>query len=888
LNESLISTASPTITHEFVWDGVSPIRVTLAWTDPAGTATTTSDLRSPRLRNNLDLKVVGPNGSEHFPYVMPFVGSWTVDSMNLPATTGINNTDNVEQVFIATPPATGAYRAIVTFQGTLANNQQVYSLLVSGSANEVPPPPPLALSDISPASGLAGSVVTATVSGTALETVNSLRLVRSGEPDIAGSSLEMVGGALRAQFNLTGAAAGLWSVAASNADESAVLENAFAVVGAIWVETFDGTVSGWTSNAVTGSNQWSLATDRSHSAPRSYFAPAPVTKTTVRLTSPVVNIPASATDLQLRFWHRFDLQSRQDGGRFELSVDGGSTWFGVDSTNSGVSFASNGYNSTILATGAPKDRSDFADQRAWSGNSNGFIETVLNFNSTAKFAGKAVRFRWILATNGSTNSPGWHVDSIALLGGGDLSNEPPTIPSPIAVATSETMIDGDGNTIFVVRAASVGLSVTAADDGGEANLGYTWSAASASGAPVFFLPNGSNAAKQTVAQFEAAGDYTLSVTVKDPQGLAASSSALVRVAEVASGITVDPSGASITFGGSQQFIATVLDQFGEPMTSQPSVFSWSAAGGGSINSSGLFSSSAAGGPFAIAAAHGGLEGIASVTVNPAPASITLGNLEQVYSGGNRQVVATTDPGGLDVAVLYNGLAELPVAAGAYVVDAAVTDPNFQGAASAVLTVAKAPAAVSLGDLEQIADGEPKPVSFVTEPVGLEVVVTYEGSLEAPSVPGSYAVVATVTEANYAGSASATLVIVAASGDDYEEWLAANKLSGPDSADNADPDGDGIPNLLEFVLGGSPLVPHSATAPRLEFADDEALFTFSRSEASLGDVDLMVEVSSSLSDWSGATQVPIETSGVVEVRIPIGDREQLFVRLRAIRGVSGSP
>ncbi len=49
--------------------------------------------------------------------------------MDLPATTGINNTDNVEQVRIAAPPAAGTYQAVVCFAGTLTNSSQYYSLL---------------------------------------------------------------------------------------------------------------------------------------------------------------------------------------------------------------------------------------------------------------------------------------------------------------------------------------------------------------------------------------------------------------------------------------------------------------------------------------------------------------------------------------------------------------------------------------------------------------------------------------------------------------------------------------------------------------------------------------------------------------------------------------
>lgn len=138
--ENQISTAVQTRTHTFVWDGVSPIRATLCWIDPAGTSTFTSDDRTPKLRNNLNMTLSGPGGTTHLPFVMPFVGTWTQASMDLPATTGINQTDNVEQIRVASPVA-GTYQIVVSYTGTLVNNSQNYSLILTGSANQTTPPP---------------------------------------------------------------------------------------------------------------------------------------------------------------------------------------------------------------------------------------------------------------------------------------------------------------------------------------------------------------------------------------------------------------------------------------------------------------------------------------------------------------------------------------------------------------------------------------------------------------------------------------------------------------------------------------------------------------------------------------------------------------------------
>lgn len=821
LTEALITSTATTVSHDFVWDGFSPLRATLSWTDPAGTATTTTDLRSPRLRNNLDLKIIDPDNNEHFPYIMPFVGLWSPESMNLPATTGINNTDNLEQVYLAAPPAPGVYRAIVTFQGTLANNQQAYSLLISGSADEEPPPPPLSLATVFPASGLAGASLTLELTGTALATATNVRLTRLGQPDIVATSLSLQSGVLRAQFNLTGASPALWNVAASNSEETAVLPLAFTVIGALWSENFDGTVAGWASSATTGTNAWSLATDLAHSAPRSYFAPAPATKTTTYLISPGVPIPAAATNLQLKFWHRYELQTGQDGGRLELSVEGGA-WFSPESTNSGASFASNGYNTTIANTGNPAGRSEFGRRLAWSGNSNGFVETVLNFNDTAKFAGKTVRFRWGLATNGSIASPGWHVDSIALLGGGDLTNQPPSLLSPATTDSSETETDLDGFVTHLVRATSVGVSVSATDDGGEAALTYTWDAVSA---PIFFQPNASHAAQSSIAQFEAPGDYALTVTVRDAAGLAVSSSVQVRVLATASGLEVAPAAATVTVGAQQAFAATLLDQFGVALATQPSSFDWSVNGGGSINSTGTFTATTAGGPHAVTASDGTFHAFASVTVNRAAAAVSLSNLLQTFDGQPKSVTVTTDPAGLAVIVTYDGAEASPTAAGDYAVDAIITDPNYQGQATATLVIESRRHLLTL-DANPAEAGEVFGTGLYEEGTTVLINALPATGWHFTGWSGDAPADATSASTTITLDAPKTLAATFTFKTGYELWAESHYLSGADADLLADPDGDGWVNLIEYATGTDPL----AAGPSVvvfEWIDGVPTFSFPR-------------------------------------------------------------
>jgi hypothetical protein len=73
-------------------------------------------------------------------------------------------------------------------------------------------------------------------------------------------------------------------------------------------------------------------------------------------------------------------------------------------------------------------------------------------------------------------------------------------------------------------------------------------------------------------------------------------------------------------------------------------------------------------------------------------------------------------------------------------------------------VNKATATVTLSDLSQEYTGSKIGVSASTVPAGLTLKVTYDGSVNQPTDPGSYAVSADVEETNYSGNATGTLVI----------------------------------------------------------------------------------------------------------------------------------
>ena len=148
----------------------------------------------------------------------------------------------------------------------------------------------------------------------------------------------------------------------------------------------------------------------------------------------------------------------------------------------------------------------------------------------------------------------------------------------------------------------------------------------------------------------------------------------------------------------------------------------------------------------------------AVSVQPALAALTIGNLNQKHDGTAKPVSVATSPAGLNVIVTYNASSQVPTNAGSYLVVATVNDPNYTGSATNTLVIGQATASVTLGNLSQTFDGTAKPVSVATSPANLNVTVTYNASSEAPTNAGSYAVVAMVNDPNYAGSTTNILVI----------------------------------------------------------------------------------------------------------------------------------
>ncbi|MFH0878422.1 MAG: MBG domain-containing protein, partial [Lentisphaerota bacterium] len=84
--------------------------------------------------------------------------------------------------------------------------------------------------------------------------------------------------------------------------------------------------------------------------------------------------------------------------------------------------------------------------------------------------------------------------------------------------------------------------------------------------------------------------------------------------------------------------------------------------------------------------------------------------------------------------------------------------NAAASLTNAVNVTKAVAPVTLNSLDQMYDGTPRVVTATTAPTGMTVVITYDGSLTAPTEAGSYAVTGRVNNVMYQGGQTGVLTI----------------------------------------------------------------------------------------------------------------------------------
>lgn len=119
-------------TYNVISDGVNPIKITLSWTDVQGISNGYElNSRVPRLVNDLDVRLYDSNNNEivYLPFILD------PENPSAMATNGDNILDNVEVIYANDIPA-GSYTIVVTHKGTLTNERQDFSLIISSPLSD--------------------------------------------------------------------------------------------------------------------------------------------------------------------------------------------------------------------------------------------------------------------------------------------------------------------------------------------------------------------------------------------------------------------------------------------------------------------------------------------------------------------------------------------------------------------------------------------------------------------------------------------------------------------------------------------------------------------------------------------------------------------------------
>ena len=114
-----------TLSYRFYNDGQQAIKVTISWTDiPDSTITFTLNDRTPKLVNDLDVRIIDPNGKMFLPYCLD------PEQPNTAAFHDDNILDNVEQIPVDYT-TNGMYTVVISHKNQL-DSVQAFSMIIEG------------------------------------------------------------------------------------------------------------------------------------------------------------------------------------------------------------------------------------------------------------------------------------------------------------------------------------------------------------------------------------------------------------------------------------------------------------------------------------------------------------------------------------------------------------------------------------------------------------------------------------------------------------------------------------------------------------------------------------------------------------------------------------
>lgn len=416
-------------------------------------------------------------------------------------------------------------------------------------------------------------------------------------------------------------------------------------------------------------------------------------------TTPLITNAGSSSSLTLRFRRWLGLK-RDDTAIIQASGDNGTSWVTLWSSTANIADSS------------------------WQ---------LVQYTLPQSLIGSTqLLFRWGLASisrNGNAPSAiGWHIDDVELLGGGALDASPPGASLSVANITQSGSPTHSCTVTFTDATAVLRLSVDITDllvIGPAGALSPLVIESTGVDLPDNGTPMGANySIVAPGGSWDPAdnGTYTLTLqegAVEDTLGNVTPEQILgsfsVNISILTPGVlVVNPPGDLVSSGNAGGSFSPSSLQYTLSNSGQTAL-DWQAE-----KVEGWVSLSSAGGTLGA-----GANTTVTVSINAGAASLAVGSYSDTVSFSN------------------------------------TTNNNGNTTRGVSLTVSSIPVTVTLGGLSQTYDGNPKPVTVTTDPASKAHSVTYAGSTVAPTNAGTYALVVTITEPGYTGSASGSLVIAKA-------------------------------------------------------------------------------------------------------------------------------
>jgi hypothetical protein len=167
-----------------------------------------------------------------------------------------------------------------------------------------------------------------------------------------------------------------------------------------------------------------------------------------------------------------------------------------------------------------------------------------------------------------------------------------------------------------------------------------------------------------------------------------SASASVSINVLKTTPAVNVTGGTFTYDGNPHPATGSVTGVGGANLGTPS-FAYAPGGSSAPVNAGIYSVT---GSFAGDANYNAASASATITINKAPATISLSNLTQTYDGSPKSATAITSPAGLGgVSITYDGSTAPPTNPGSYAVVASLNNLNYQAPhAAGTLVIAKRP------------------------------------------------------------------------------------------------------------------------------------------------------------------------------------------------------